>query len=169
MSRLIDLCGQRFGRLHVCHRASQSDRGRAVWVCFCDCGRSVHVAGHKLRSGHTQSCGCLQTEHSTRMGRSNRVHGHGSPGRHTPTYESWCAMRRRCNNHNAWEYGRYGGRGIDVCNRWDSFEKFLTDMGERPEGTTLDRYPDNDGNYEPGNCRWATPKQQAWHRNMASA
>jgi len=80
--------------------------------------------------------------------------------KHKRTYSSWAEMRRRCLNPNHRKYHRYGGRGIKISKRWDSFRNFLKDMGERPDGTTLDRYPDNNGNYEPGNCRWATPKQQ---------
>lgn len=86
-------------------------------------------------------------------------HYHG-----TPTYVSWSSMKERCNNTNHIHYKNYGGRGITVCERWDLFVNFLEDMGERPEGTTLDRYPDKDGNYEPGNCRWATWQEQNKNR-----
>ncbi len=82
-------------------------------------------------------------------------------------YGSWCAMRQRCNNPNSKSYPDYGGRGINVCERWGSFEAFLTDMGDRPEGKTLDRHPNNDGNYEPSNCRWATATEQSANRRPA--
>ena len=94
----------------------------------------------------------------------NTKHGHcprnGSP---SPTYISWCNMKARCQNPNRSDYERYGGRDIKVCERWQDFANFLADMGEKPEGLTLDRI-DNDGNYEPGNCRWATPKEQIQNR-----
>jgi hypothetical protein len=90
------------------------------------------------------------------MGKANRVHGMSR----TPTYASWFQMWQRCRNKNSKDYPRWGGRGITVCDRWQSFASFLADMGERPPGMTLDRYPDNGGNYEPGNCRWATASQQ---------
>ena len=94
--------------------------------------------------------------------RHRLVHGQRTRAYTSPTYISWKAMRRRCLERGHHKFPRYGGRGIKVCDRWAaSFLDFLADMGERPPGTTLDRYPDPSGDYEPGNCRWATPKQQA--------
>jgi hypothetical protein len=90
-------------------------------------------------------------------------HGHSANGKLSPTYNSWIAMKRRCSDSTRKNYEEYGGRGITYCERWKSFDNFLTDMGERPEGMTLDR-KDTNGNYEPGNCRWATASQQIRNR-----
>jgi len=98
---------------------------------------------------------------------SSTIHGHASDGSESPTYRSWHSMINRCTNKNAVDYHRYGGRGISVCKRWIDFTKFLEDMGVRPDGKTLDRFPDNEGNYSPDNCRWATPKQQTANRKCA--
>lgn len=153
MSRLIDLTGERFGMLVVEHRDG-SVRGEARWRCRCDCGTTSLVRGNVLRSGRTRSCGCATP---VAVGAMFRVHG--LSGR--PEYRSWAHMTRRCTNPQDDSYPNYGGRGIRVCDRWlCSFEAFLADMGERPVGTSLDRINVN-GNYEPGNCRWATTKTQA--------
>jgi hypothetical protein len=97
---------------------------------------------------------------------TNLIHGHAVNGKRTPTYVSWAQMKQRCTDVGCPNYRWYGARGISVCARWlDKFDNFLADMGHRPKGTTLDRYPDKNGNYEPGNCRWATPQEQADNRN----
>jgi len=124
----------------------------------CKCGTEVSVAQSRVRNGYTKSCGCLAREESSR-----RATTHGM--RQSPEYRSWQAMIGRCTSPTHKDYPRWGGAGISVCNRWaGSFEAFFADMGPRPSGTTLDRYPDAAGNYERGNCRWATPKQQARNR-----
>lgn len=126
----------------------------------CQCGVVHNVEVKTLRSGRSQSCGCLQRE---MMVRTKVTHGHSRPtaGGHSPTYRAWASMKVRCTNENVPQWNDYGGRGISICERWfHSFEAFLEDMGERPSPAySLDR-KDNDGNYEPGNCRWATRKEQ---------
>lgn len=152
MKPLIDLSGMRFGRLTAKHYSTKND-GRKAWVCVCDCGTEIEVRGAALRTGKTRSCGCFKAE---RMAAGLRiVHGQS----HSRTHKSWDSMVQRCTNPNDPSYSRYGGRGIQVCDAWRSFEKFYRDMGDRPAGMTLDRINPK-GNYEPGNCRWATNKEQ---------
>ena len=154
----LDLTGQRFGRLTVIERAHlhrlPSGQGAWRWRCRCTCGNESFPISADLRNGSVRSCGCLRAEGNA------KTHGLTSNGKRSPEYRSWEAMKRRCSNPKVTGFKRYGGRGIRVCSRWHSFENFLADMGPRPEGTTLDRFPDNDGNYEPGNVRWATRSEQ---------
>jgi hypothetical protein len=148
-----DLTGQRFWRLLVIGFARRTPRREFFWSCLCQCGKLVTVSRNHLHNGHTKSCGCLRVDITTQK---NRVHGM----RGTPTYVSWRRMKARCLYTGSHAYHRYGGRGIKVCERWrKSFVAFLADMGERPAGKTIDRINTN-GNYEIGNCRWATPKEQ---------
>lgn len=160
--RKIDLTGQRFGRLFALEEM-ESERTpcgqlRRKYLCRCDCGAEVAVLSGHLSKGHTQSCGCYQKDKAYSH---NIRHGHTSwRTQSSPTFNSWAHMIQRCTNPKNRGFKNYGGRGITVCDRWlESFENFLSDMGEKPKGKSLDR-KNNNGNYEPGNCRWATPKEQ---------
>jgi hypothetical protein len=158
MPTVRDLTGQRFGKVIALTRAPRTGKTLgAYWLCQCDCGGRKVISSASLVKGLARSCGCLR-ERKMLAVPAALPGQHGRTG--TPEYRSWRAMRRRCLNPNAHNYARYGGRGITVCASWaSSFEAFLTDMGERPPGTTLDRI-DVNGNYEPGNCRWADDETQ---------
>lgn len=157
--KFVDLSGQRFGRLDVVRCVSR--QRRSLWLCRCVCGNEITVPGYYLKSGDTSSCGCLRRELSAASIRA-RSTTHGMTD--TPTYRSWRAMINRCTNPKTDDWHNYGGRGIQVCERWiNSFENFLADMGERPAGKSIERV-DNEWHYEPGNCVWATPIAQGRNR-----
>lgn len=155
MSKLIDLTGQRFGRLVVVKRADNSADGRARWLCKCDCGKEIVTYGSWLRNGDTKSCGCLKLDMFIK--RSTK---HG--GRNSKLYRTWSSMLQRCNNPNDKDYSEYGGRGIKICKEWETdfsaFQKWALANGYK-EGLTIDR-KDNDKGYYPENCRWTDAKTQ---------
>lgn len=160
----LDLTGQRFGRLVAVKCTSTKQNGNYMWLCKCDCGAETVVKADHLRRGETISCGCLRTElHALRAAAIATKHG----GYKDRLYGVWSAMRHRCNNQNHKHYKHYGGRGIKVCAEWDNYEKFRawaieSGYNEKAKShqCTLDRI-NNDGNYEPSNCRWADPITQA--------
>jgi hypothetical protein len=154
--------GKRFGRLTIIRVLPYSieQKGRPC-VCLCDCGVEFIRPWNAIQQGTTQSCGCLRAE-----AWRTTITEHGLFG--TPAWNSWSSMLTRCYNKRDHNYLKYGAKGITVCDRWrESFANFHADMGDRPDGMTLDRFPDRNGNYEPGNCRWATDSQQAANRKSS--
>lgn len=152
MPKFIDLTGRKFERLTALRISGRDKRNQILWECRCDCGNVKIIRGGSLTTGHAKSCGCFSVDSSR-----TRFTKHGLSS--DPTHKIWADMNGRCFNKNHHAYHNYGGRGITVCERWRTFENFRSDMGDRPTGLEIDRI-NNDGNYEPGNCRWATIKQQ---------
>lgn len=156
MAQAESLIGKTYGRLMVVARSSRTGgtRPRVYWDCVCACGKTAVVEASNLRGGAVQSCGCLRNE---RVAQAVGKHAHTG----SPEYVAWQHMKSRCYNAANPDYPNWGGRGIRVCDRWrDSFEAFLADMGPRPTGATIERR-DNDSDYEPGNCVWASRQAQA--------
>lgn len=176
--RKANLLDQRFGRLEVIDEAgtvtSPGGTKRLAWQCRCDCGNVVVVRGNDLVNGQQRSCGCLRDEMT---GDRSRTHGHTANGKTSKEFHAWCGAKKRCYDKSEKSYVHYGGRGIRMCKRWrESFENFFADMGPCPKDRSLlrqrnkyslDRYPNPNGNYEPGNCRWATQIEQCnnWRHN----
>jgi hypothetical protein len=169
MARVQITVGQVFGRLTVLElthkppspsRARVNKPGQRAARCLCVCGQETEARIYDLLRGNIRSCGCLLQDV---LRERNRTHGHAARGGKHPLYGTWQNMRNRCENPNVGEWKNYGGRGIAVCERWHKFENFLADVGERPNGMTLDRI-DNDGDYEPGNVKWSSRPEQMRNR-----
>jgi hypothetical protein len=157
----LELTGQVFGRLTVIGFSHIGSSGASYWHCQCECGQHRIIYCSSLTRNVSTSCGCLNKERFTHF-----KHGHDCQGNRSQTFNSWRAMKERCYNPNNNRYSIYGERGIKVCEQWvNDFPQFLKDMGERPEGLTLDRINVN-GNYEPSNCRWADRHTQRINRRL---
>lgn len=166
MPRFIDRTGEVFGRLTVISRATGSP---TRWNCRCSCGTECVVISGNLQSGGTTSCGCAQREATAASNTVRVKHGFARGHKPSPEWRSWKSMQDRCYLPSNPNYRHYGGKGIEVCDRWlgrDGFKNFFADMGARPPGKTLDRFPNGAGNYEPGNCRWATAKEQTANQTI---
>ena len=160
----IDLTSQRFGRLVVAEKSHTDSNKKVVWKCVCECGNIAFVRTHDLITGHTQSCGCFQREMTSK---ASKRHGM----RHTKIYHTWLDMKDRCFNERNKRFFDWGGRGITVCDEWkNSFQAFYDHVSQLPhfgeEGYSIDRI-NNDENYEPGNVRWATVKEQNNNKRKA--
>lgn len=164
----IDLTGKIFGRLRV-HSQGPHRNGRITWLAVCQCGAECGVLRDSLTSGRVQSCGCLQKERTAASNIKRMKHGHARGHKPSPEYHSWQSMNQRCYLPSVPSFPHYGGRGITVCDEWrgsGGFERFLAHIGARPKGTSIDRI-DGSKNYEPGNVRWATAKQQSNNRSFS--
>lgn len=156
MGSKLDLTGFKFGRLEAISYINGSRKVKCKWLCFCDCGNEAVISTHNLTSGKTKSCGCISSELAVKR---NTRHGM----RHTKVYRTWAAIINRCRSEKSTGYHNYGGRGIDVCDRWLDFSCFYSDMGDQPNGSSIERI-DVDSGYSPDNCIWIDNFKQAANR-----
>lgn len=150
--------GQKFGRLTVVEICGRSADGHKTWKCVCECGTTCIRQSNNLKSSKLSNCGCALRDLAVKHGM-----------KYSGTYNSWQSAKRRCHTEGDKDFKRYGAVGIQMCSEWrDSFESFFAYMGVRPEGMSLDRFPNTSGNYEPGNCRWATTTEQNRNRRVST-
>jgi hypothetical protein len=156
----LNLISQKFDRLTVLSRGDNTPSGKTTWNCVCECGNKVNREADSLRKKGIKSCGCFNKQSLSKIATErNTVHGQNKVGGRTGSHKSWSSMLQRCEKENHKSYKYYGGRGIKVCDRWKKFENFFEDMGERPNGMSIDRI-DSEKNYEPGNCKWSNRSEQ---------